>query len=188
MKHLIPLLLFLSACGGSSSPPTGPLVINLINLHGTDQTEMLADFTEVQNQYATQIGVELILGTVAEMPDPVPGMVALDQRHDKFRALGKLAGKGLTYIWAGPLWSDGISYKTGEASGGCRNGYAVGFHKPRHPQNVGLMMHEIAHLLGASHTDDDSVMSGYLPAGTNTWFDEKSIKQILTCTGDKNGA
>lgn len=183
MKHLIPFLLLLSACGGSTSslPPTDTIQVHLVAVAPSTVAEMLDTFRGAAEQYQLQLGVTLVVASVEQMGDPAPNVTSLSDREKKFDILGALAKPGITYIYAGPLWKDGISYKTGISSGGCRDGYSVGFHKPNHPQNVGLMMHEMGHLLGASHTGDDSVMSGTLPAGTNTWFSGESVMQIGGC-------
>ncbi len=186
MKHLTLLTLLLTGCGGGTStlPPTDTIQVHLIAVAPSTVAEMLDTFNGAAEQYQLQLGVTLIAESIEQVTDPAPDVNALDDRERKFDILGVLARDGITYIYAGPLYKpDGSSWKTGKSTGGCRDGYAVGFHKPGHPHNVGLMMHELGHLLGANHTGDDSVMSGSLPAGTNTWFSGESVVEIGGCLG-----
>ena len=183
MKHLT-LLLLLSACGGGSSSltPTDTIQVHLVAVSPATEDEMVETFKATAEQYQVQLGITLEAASIEQVTDPAPNVNSLSDRERKFDILGVLAGPGITYIYAGPLYKpDGSSWKTGKSTGGCRDGYAVGFHKPGHPHNTGLMMHELGHLLGAGHTGDDSVMSGYLPAGTNTWFSGESVVEIASC-------
>ena len=186
MKHLT-LLLLLSACGGSTSlPPTDTIQVHLVAVSPATEDEMIETFKSAAEQYQAQLGITLEAASITQVTDPAPNVNSLSDRERKFDILEPLSRRGengITYIYAGPLYMDGVSYKTGKSTGGCRSGYAVGFHKPGHPHNVGLMMHELGHLLGAGHTGDDSVMSGSLPAGTNSWFSGESVVQIEGCLG-----
>ncbi len=181
MKHLT-LLLLLSACGGGTSlQPTDTIQVNLVAVSPATEDEMVETFKAAAEQYQAQLGITLEAASISVVTDPAPDVNALIDRERKFDILGVLAGPGITYIYAGPLYKDGVSYKTGKSTGGCRSGYAVGFHKPNHPHNTGLMMHELGHLLGAHHICDGSVMDCDLPAGTTTWFSGESIVEIGGC-------
>jgi len=182
MKYLT-LLLLLSACGGGTStmPPTDTIQVHLVAVAPATEDEMVETFKAAAEQYQAQLGVMLIAASIEQVADPAPNVTSLDDRERKFDILGALAGPGITYIYAGPLWQNGTSYKTGKSTGGCRSGYAVGFHKPGHPHNMGLMMHELGHLLGAHHICDGSVMDCDLPAGTTTWFSGESVVEIEGC-------
>lgn len=187
MKYLLLFLLLLCSCGGSTSlQPTDTIQVYLVAVSPATEDEMIETFKAAAEQYQLQLGITLEAASISVVTDPAPDVTSLSDRERKFDILEPLSRRGengITYIYAGPLYQDGSSWKTGKSTGGCRDGYAVGFHKPGHPHNVGLMMHELGHLLGASHTADDSVMSGSLPAGTTTWFSGESVVEIGGCLG-----
>lgn len=173
-----------------------PVKIHLVHVQGQDsatKSEMIQVFRKVKREYKDRTGIVLKRASISTISNPYPTINTLDGRFDQFYAMDsevrKFAKKKgeLVYFFMPPL-QDGVggTYKAGKAILRCGPDfwytYTVGWHKKNDiERSIGLMMHELGHSLNAVHVDNDSLMSSYLPAGTNRCFDSFSLKQVRGC-------
>lgn len=173
-----------------------PVKIHLVHVQGQDsatKSEMIQVFRKVKREYRDRTGIVLKRASISTVSNPYPTINTLDGRVDQFHAMDsevrKFASKKgeLVYFFMPPLQDgSGGTYKAGKAILRCGPEfwytYTVGWHKKNDVErSVGLMMHELGHSLSATHVNNDSVMSSYLPAGTNRYFDSLSLKQVKEC-------
>lgn len=147
----------------------------------------------------SEVGVDIRLRSVKVVPNTGP-TVNLSNWNKQFWYWARWAyshgykRKGLTYVMIPPFYDNGVPYIGGQAEGVCSpRGYAVGNAEmvnhlglDRFYHSATIMAHEIGHLLGASHTSEQSIMNvgalSYIPV-TSLSFSPSSGGKIRRCLG-----
>jgi hypothetical protein len=178
----------------SSNLYADTIKVNLVRVEGSNSVtsaEARSIWRNFKKEAKTLTGLTFKRVSYRTISAPYPTLNYLATRVDSFEAMESEVitnKKGeLTYFIMPPLIEGDKLFKSGRAHKRCGldayKTYGVGWHKQDDVyRSTGLMLHEVFHMLNASHVSDDSLMSDYLPAGTNRHLSAITKLQIKDCT------
>lgn len=183
-------------------------VILITGPYGMTKAETTEMYTEVRDRLRVEVGVELKLKSLKRRSDLYKQFGSLNSRLQRYlswklwlTANGRLKAGQLTYLVFPPMYhTDGKRYISGYASSICSykkfrtlsTGNAQMFNQDgakRFQHSTLVMLHELAHQLGATHQDYvPNVMHGnalaYLGNDVSHWslpILPVSVQQIRKC-------
>ena len=185
--------------------------------HALTLTEAKALFAEVQARFKSELGIDIVRHSIRARRNPFRGLVQVENRLKIFYKWWyffnrRYSDKSIMHLalippLSGDYGDRKVFFIAGYASGICpmkfhRLGVAyvaatsfseVGL--PRFMHSLFAVMHELGHLVGASHDDalPPSVMNHdigkFLLSGlTNLQFSARSVGEIQACLGKKQSS
>lgn len=169
--------------------------IHLVHVQGNNSvnnSEVREVFKLVKREFKNKLNIKIKRVSFRSILNPYPSVNTLNDRvtqfellDDEVRDITNKKGE-IVYFYMPPLIDGDKLYKAGKATKRCSldtyHSYAVGWHKRDDVyRSVGLMFHELLHTLNASHYNDESIMSSYLPAGTNRYLNSLTIQEVKSC-------
>ena len=184
-------------------------IILVTGPHGFDKGQTANMYQEVQQRLKAEVGVGLKLKKLSRRSDIFKQYSSLNSRLQRYlkwklylTSIGRLKSKELVHLIMPPMpHTDGKRYISGYASSICTykkfktmsmsNAQMVNQDgAARFEQSTLAMLHEISHILGATHQDwTPNVMHGaamaYLPTGASHWslpLLPVTVEQVRKCT------